>query len=169
MLYQLSYVRVRWNDSVRHAGMALARTLFALVLVLAAAGCALNEDSADHDAGTTVKSVLEQEYVGDYGGAWDQLHPRHQRIVSREDYDECRKSIDVAGTIESVLILDVRDARLTTFGLRPRTPAKRVRVRVVTDESEYTATYHVVRVGDRWRWVLTDKAARGFRRSPCPV
>jgi hypothetical protein len=149
--------------------MAFVRTLCILVAALLAAGCALNEDSADHEAGTAVKSVLEQEYVGNYGGSWDRLHPRHQRLVSREDYDECRKSIDVEGTIQSVLILDVRDARLTTYGLRPRTPAKRVRVRVVTDESEYTDAYHVVRVGGEWRWVLSDRAARGFRRSPCPV
>ena len=149
--------------------MAVARTLVTLALLLLVGGCALNEDSEDHDAGTAVKRVLEQEYFGDFGGAWDQLHPRHQRLVSRADYDECRKGIDVAGTIESVLILDVSDAALTIYGLRPRTPAKRVRVRVVTDETEYTETYHVVRVGERWRWVLSDRAARGFARSPCPA
>jgi hypothetical protein len=38
----------------------------------------------------------------------------------------------------------------------------------VTDENEYTADYHVVRVGDEWRWVLTDRAARGFERTDCP-
>ena len=54
------------------------------------------------------------------------------------------------------------------YGLPPNTPAKQVEVRVVTDESEYTAAYHVVRVGDEWRWVLTDRAARGFERTDCP-
>jgi hypothetical protein len=150
--------------------MAVARILIVALLAAPAAGCALTENSTpDQDAGAAVKRVIEQEYVGDYGTVWDSLHPRHQRLVTRKEYEDCRRGIDVSGTIESVLILDVRDEPLTVYGLRPGTPSKAVKVRVTTDESEYTSTYHVVRVGDRWRWVLTDKAARGFARGPCPA
>jgi hypothetical protein len=148
--------------------MALARAALLLALLALTAGCALTEDSEDHEAGAAVKTLLEREYFGDYGGAWDRLHPRHQRFVTREEYDECRRGIDVQGTIDSVVVLDVQDAPLTVYGLPPRTPAKAVEVRVVTDESEYTAEYHVVLVGDEWRWVLTDRAARGFERTECP-
>jgi hypothetical protein len=148
--------------------MALVRAVLLVALVSLAAGCALTEDSEDHDAGAAVKTLLEQEYFGDYGGAWDRLHPRHQRLVTREEYDECRRGIDVQGTIESVVVLDVDDSPLTVYRLPPNTPAKEVQVRVVTDENEYTADYHVVRVGDEWRWVLTDRAARGFERTDCP-
>jgi hypothetical protein len=148
--------------------MALARAVLLVAVVALAAGCALTEDSEDLEAGAAVKTVLEKEYFGDYGGAWDRLHPRHQRLVTREEYDECRRGIDVQGTIESVVVLDVEDSPLTVHGLPPNTPAKQVRVRVVTDENEYTAEYHVVRVGDEWRWVLSDRAARGFERTDCP-
>ena len=148
----------------------MPRIALLLVALLAglSAGCALSEDSEDHDAGAAVKTLLEEEYVGDYGGAWDSLHPRHQRLVTRQEYEECRRGIDVQGTIEQVVVLDVLDEALTVFGLSPRTPSKRVEVRVVTDENEFTAGYHVVRVGDQWRWVLTDRAARGFNRTDCP-
>jgi hypothetical protein len=149
--------------------MALARTLLAVALVALAAGCALSENSDDHEAGAAVKTVLEQEYFGDYGGAWDRLHPRHQRLVTRKEYEDCRRGIDVQGTLDSVVILDVKDAPLTVYGVPPRTPSKQVEVRVVTDESEYTATYHVVKVGTEWRWVLSDRAARGFKRTDCPA
>ena len=148
--------------------MALARAVLLVALVAFAAGCALTEDSEDHEAGAAVKTLLEKEYFGDYGGAWDGLHPRHQRFVTREEYDECRRGIDVQGTIESVVVLDVEDSPVTVYGLPPNTPAKQVQVRVVTDENEYSADYHVVRVGDEWRWVLTDRAARGFQRTDCP-
>jgi hypothetical protein len=148
--------------------MSVARTLSVFLLLALAAGCALEENEQDHAAGAAVKEVLEREYVGDYRTAWDSLHPRHQRFVTREEYEECRRGIDVAGTIESILILDVHDEPLTIYGLRPRTPSKKVEVRVTTDENEYTASYHVVRVGDRWRWVLSDRAARGFARTDCP-
>jgi hypothetical protein len=148
--------------------MALARAVLLVALVALAVGCALTEDSEDHEAGAAVKALLEKEYFGDYGGAWDRLHPRHQRLVTRDEYDECRRGIDVQGTLESVVVLDVQDAPLTVYGLPPGTPAKQVQVRVVTDENEYTADYHVVRVGDEWRWVLTDRAARGFERTDCP-
>jgi hypothetical protein len=149
--------------------MSLARILILAAAVLLSAGCALSEDEQDRSAGAAVKQVIENEYVGNYGTVWDTLHPRHQRFVTRPEYEECRRGIDVQGTIESVLVLSVRDATLNVFGLPPNTPAKAVRVRVTTDETEYTATYHVVKVGDQWRWVLTDQAARGFARGPCPA
>ncbi len=168
MLYQLSYVRVARNDTVVYPSMAFARVLLTVALVALATGCALNEDSDDHEAGASVKTLLEKEYFGDYGGAWDSLHPRHQRLVTRQNYDECRRGIDVQGTIDSVVVLDVKSVPLTVFGLPPRTPAKRVNVRVVTDETDFTSNYHVVDVDGQWRWVLSDRAARGFRRSPCP-
>ena len=148
--------------------MAFVRAFLIIALLALAPGCALTEDSEDQEAGAAVKTLLEKEYFGDYGGAWDRLHPRHQRLVTREEYDECRRGIDVQGTIESVVVLDVEDSPLTVYGLPPNTTAKQVKVRVVTDESEYTADYHVVRVGDEWRWVLTDRAARGFERTDCP-
>jgi hypothetical protein len=149
--------------------MARARTLLAVALVALATGCALTEDSDDHGAGAAVKTLLEREYVGDYGGAWDTLHPRHQRLVTRQEYVDCRSGIDVQGTIDSILVLDVQDRLLNVHGLRPRTLAKRVRVRVITDETDYTARYHVVLVRESWRWVLTDSAARGFERTDCPA
>jgi hypothetical protein len=150
--------------------MSLVRILtLALLLALAAAGCSLSEDEEDRTAGAAVKQLVENEYVGNYGTVWDTLHPRHQRFVTREEYEECRRGIDVIGTIESVLVLSVKDAPLTVFGLPPDTPSKAVRVRVTTDQNEYTATYHVVKVGDQWRWVLSDRAARGFARGPCPA
>jgi hypothetical protein len=148
--------------------MACARAVLLFALLALAAGCALTEDSEDHEAGAAVKTLLEREYFGDYGGAWGWLHPRHQRLVTREEYEECRRGIEVQGTLESVVVLDVEDSPLTVYGLPPNTPAKQVQVRVVTDESEYTADYHVVLVGDEWRWVLTDRAARGFERTDCP-
>jgi hypothetical protein len=149
--------------------MSVLRLLILVLLLALAAGCTLSENEQDRTAGVAVKDLLEHEYVGDYGTAWDSLHPRHQRLVTRKAYEECRRGIDVKGTIESVLILDVRDVALTVYGLPARTPAKAVKVRVATDEGEYTATYHVVRVGGQWRWVLSDKAARGFARGPCPA
>jgi hypothetical protein len=149
--------------------MAFVRAFLVIALAALAAGCALNENEADQDAGAAVKRVIEQEYVGDYGGVWDTLHPRHQRLVTRDEYEECRRGIDVQGTLETALILDVTDEPLNVYGLRPDTPSKAATVRITTDETEFTATYHVVRVRDRWRWVLNDRAARGFARTDCPA
>jgi hypothetical protein len=149
--------------------MFLARILILALAAALAAGCTLSENEEDRTAGTAVKELIENEYVGNYGTAWDSLHPRHQRFVTRPEYEECRRGIDVQGTIGSVLVLSVRDTTLNVYGLPPNTPAKAVRVRVTTDETEYTATYHVVKVGDEWRWVLSDQAARGFARGPCPA
>jgi hypothetical protein len=149
--------------------MAVARALLFVLVAALATGCALSENEEDHEAGAAIKRVVEQEYVGAYGAAWDNLHPRHQRFVTRAEYEECRQGIDVAGTLEQVLIVDVEDEPLTVYGLRPQTPSKAVKVRVTTDESEFTASYHVIRVGNGWRWVLSESAARGFARTDCPA
>jgi hypothetical protein len=149
--------------------MAAARALTVLLLAVVAGGCALDENEEDRAAGAAVKSVVEREYVGAYADVWNDLHPRHQRLVTRAEYEECRRGIDIEGTLESVLIVDVSDEPLTVYGLRPRTPSKAVRASVTTDETEFTDTYHVVLVGDRWRWVLSDAAARGFARTDCPA
>ena len=149
--------------------MAFARALLLAVLAALAVGCALDENEADQQAGSAVKRVIEQEYAGDYRGVWETLYPRHQRLVSRDGYERCRRGIDVLGTLQSVLILDVTDEPLDSYGLPPNTPSKAVRVRITTDETEFTATYHVVRVDGGWRWVLSDRAARGFARTDCPA
>jgi hypothetical protein len=148
--------------------MFVLRILAALLILLVLPACALNENEEDHEAGAAVKRIVEQEYVGAYSEVWDDLHPRHQRFVTRAEYEECRRGIDVAGTLESVLIVDVLDEPLTVYGLMPRTPSKAVEVRITTDETEFDATYHAVLVDDTWRWVLSDRAARGFARTDCP-
>ena len=149
--------------------MFAARILAAFVLGALAAGCALSENEQEQDPGAAVTDVLEREYSGDYASAWDDLHPRHQRLVTREEYEDCRRGFEVAGAIELVEILGVRDEPLDVYGFRPRTPSKAVEVRVTTGEDEYKASYHVVRLDDRWRWVLSDRAARGFARTDCPA
>src|SRR5918999_2870804 len=133
--------------------MVVARALLFAVLAALAGGCVLNENEDDHEAGVAIKRHVEQEFVGGYGTSWDSLHPRHQRLVTRTEYEECRQGIDIEGTLERVLIVDVEDEPLTVYGLRPQTPSKAVEVRVTTDESEFTDTYHAVRVGNGWRWV----------------
>jgi len=70
--------------------------------------------------------------------------------------------------VSNFIVQALNDEPLTVYGLRPRTPSKAVKVRVTTDESEFTATYHVVLVDGSWRWVLSDSAARGFARTDCP-
>jgi hypothetical protein len=149
--------------------MAAARALLAVVVVVLATGCALTEDSDEHEAGAAVKAVLEREYLGDFAAAWNTLHPSHQRLVTQQQYVDCRSQIDLQGTLDSILVLDVKDRLLNVYGLRPGTPAKRVTVRVVTDETDYTAGYHVVFLREDWRWVLSDSAARGFERENCPA
>jgi hypothetical protein len=149
--------------------MAVARALLAVAFVALATGCALTENSDDHEAGAAVKTLLEREYLGDYAGAWNTLHPRHQRLVTQQQYVDCRSQIDLQGTLDSILVLAVKDRPLNVHGLRPGTPAKRVTVRVVTDETDYTAGYHVVLLREEWRWVLSGSAARGFERENCPA
>ena len=123
--------------------MALIRAVLLVALVALAAGCALAEDSEDHEAGAAVKALLEKEYFGDYGWAWTDSIPGtsgSSRARSTTKPPRHRRP----GHSRVGRRPGRRGLAADRVRLPPNTPAKEVQVRVVTDESEYTADYHVV-------------------------
>jgi hypothetical protein len=141
--------------------------LLGLIAVLAA-GCGGEEDPAATGAGSAAVRKYEALYGGNFGRAWDELHPAHQRIVSRARFSQCARQTIAVGDLESIEVLDVFDDDIHVAGLRERM-AKAVRVRVSSFHGEsFTVAEHEVKVGDRWRWILNSSAVDAYRRGRCP-
>jgi hypothetical protein len=138
------------------------------VVALLAAGCGGEEDLAATGPGAAELRKLENLYDGHFERAWSDLHPAHQRVVSRRRFAECASRTIAVGDLESIEVLDVFDDDVRIAGLRER-KAKAVRVRVSSFEGDsFTIVDHEVKVGDRWRWVLNSAAVRAYQQGRCP-
>jgi hypothetical protein len=136
--------------------------------LLLAAGCGGEEDLGASGPGAAQVKVLENLYDGRFERAWDDLHPAHQRVVSRARFARCAQESIVVGELESIEVLDVFDDEVAIAEL-PERKAKAVRVRVGSFSGDsFTAVHHEVKVGDRWRWVLNSKSVRAYQRNRCP-
>ena len=141
-----------------------AATLVALTL----AACGGEEDLSASGPGAAQVELLENVYGGSYSVAWRDLHPAHQRVAPRERFVACSQQVAPKSELESIEVLDVfdDDAVIPAVAGGER---KAVRLRVTSFDGETdTFVNHAVKVGDRWRWVLNDRAYRAYRRSRCP-
>ncbi|HYZ20363.1 MAG TPA: hypothetical protein VE615_12510 [Gaiellaceae bacterium] len=141
--------------------------LLAIVAVVAA-GCGGEEDLAASGPGAAAVRKYENLYAGHFERAWNELHPAHQRIVSRARFARCARAAIAVGDLESIEVLDVFDDDIRIAGI-PERRAKAVRVRVSSFQGEsFTAEDHEVKVGDDWRWVLNTPAVEAYRQGRCP-
>jgi hypothetical protein len=141
--------------------------LVALVALLAA-GCGGEEDPAATGAGAAAVQKYENLYSGNFGRAWEDLHPAHQGVASRARFARCARQAIAVGDLESIEVLDVFDDDIRVAGLSERR-AKAVRVRVTSFQGEsFTDEDHEVEVDGRWRWILNSAAVAAYREGRCP-
>ena len=142
--------------------------LLAFVALLMLPACGGEVDPAGTPAGAAQVSLLEDLYNGRFAEAYADLHPSHQRIVSRSLFVRCARQTIPVGTLESIEILDVFDDE-TRGLLLDGEPTKGVRIRLtLTDGGSTTFVNHEVKVGERWRWVLSQAAIEAYRAGRCP-
>jgi hypothetical protein len=138
------------------------------IVALLAAGCGGEEDLAATGPGAAAVRKYENLYGGHFERSWNELHPAHQRIVSRARFAQCASQAIAVGDLESIEVLDVFDDDIRIAGI-PQRRAKAVRVRVSSFHGEsFTAEDHEVEVGDTWRWILNSAAVAAYRQGRCP-
>ena len=141
--------------------------LLAFVAVLALPACSGEVDPARTPAGEAQVELMEDLYNGRFGQAYADLHPSHQTIVSRSLFARCARESIPVGSLDSIEILDVFDDET---GLLPGgEPTKGVRIRLTFNDGQSTEPFvnHEVKVGDRWRWLLNQKAIDAYRAGRC--
>jgi hypothetical protein len=126
-------------------------------------------------AGAFLRRHLEQELTGQFGRSWDELHPAHQQVVSRERYARCRSElyarVGSPGRLEAFEVLGTEDEPIRPAGI-PETISKAVtvRLRIGGYGSGQTAaeTLHAIPVSGRWTWILSDSAYGAYEAGSHP-
>jgi len=124
--------------------------------------------------GTFFRRHLEHELSGQFGRSWDELHPAHQQVVSRERYARCRAELfaraDLSAQLESFEVLQTVDAPIDVGGTPTASKAVTVRFRIRSNGSTHTGseTLHAVRVAGRWAWILPESAYRAYESGSRP-
>ena len=150
--------------------MIPVRRVVLLIIVLALAGCGGGDDadSGDLSAGEFLQEITADHLRGEFSESWEDLHPAHQELISQIQLVYCGEREPTPTEDTTVRIVSVRPVTVAL----PEIPERRVQaVRIELRDREgvvdrYTA--HAVRVGDRWRWVLTPAFVRALESGKCP-
>jgi hypothetical protein len=142
--------------------------LLAFVAFLALPACGGEVDPARTPAGAAQVELMEDLYNGRFGQAYADLHPSHQTIVSRSLFARCAREAVPVGSLDSIEILDVFDDE-TGGLLLGGEPTKGVRIRLTFKDGQSTDPFvnHEVKVDDRWRWLLNQRAIDAYEAGRC--
>ena len=131
----------------------------ALAVTLSACGGAAQSDSAS----TFIKRVTVEFSRGQAGKLWDELVPAEQALVPRSLYVSCAQN---GFRLRHFNVLEHYDEPVVVLSHRLRATA--VSVQVTSDDGVTTATMHAVKVGGRWRWILSRNQLAALRAGRCP-
>jgi hypothetical protein len=117
-----------------------------------------------------LKELVRYQSLGQFGRAWDLLHPAHQRIAPRSFYDGClRDTATPPGGELEVTVIEVYDDPIDIPAIPEKTSkAVTYRIRLKGTDQTQTETSHAVKVDGEWRWVLAPQDVPYYRRGECP-
>jgi hypothetical protein len=145
----------------------LRRAILLIALVLAGCG-GDDEPTGDIGAGEFLQQITVDHLSGDFSDSWEDLHPAHQKLISQIQFVYCGEREPPLEEDATVRILSVKPVTKEI----PRIPQRRAQaVRIEIRDKEgvvdsYTA--HAVRVGDDWRWVLSNAFVEAVEAGTCP-
>jgi hypothetical protein len=147
--------------------------LAGLVIVITALGCGCGSASArapGENVGVFMTRILREEIRGQWARQWGELHPGHQRLITRLQYVACSRGLEtnIATGREVFKVLDVRDQPIDVRGVSQRT-SKLVTISFRTRGSRNALTYqlHAVAMQGRWTWILGARFLSAIAHGRC--
>jgi hypothetical protein len=142
----------------------------ALLIALVLAGCGGGDDtpSGDLDAGEFLQRITAEHLSGEFSDSWEDLHPAHQQLISQIQFVYCGERAPALEEDATVRIISVRPVEKELPRI-PEQQAQAVRIQI-RDKQGVVDTYtaHAVKVGDRWRWILSDAFVTAVESGKCP-
>lgn len=142
--------------------MSITAATLAAAAALAGCGGGSTQPSAD----AVVKGLYQHISAGQYGPAYDSLHPSHQALISRGRYEDCMRQA-IVPQITSVQTVKTYKDPLDVTGI-PQHTSEAVTVKLTTPAGPLTQTAHAVKVAGQWRWILSSAAVRSVKQGGCP-
>lgn len=136
--------------------------LLLIIPILAACGGGGSDSSDVEDFSVDLVETLMR---GQWGRAWDSLHPAHQEVVSRDTYISCRQG-DNVGSFD-VAVDDVFDETLNIAGVG-EVDTTAVTLELSNDDAETFLTMHAAQVDDEWAWFLSADDFASYEAGECP-
>ena len=147
----------------------MRRALLLVILVGVSLSAVAASAASTEGAGAFMTRILREEIHGQWGLQWSQLHPGHQRLITRAQYVQCSRAMktDFATGQEIFRVLGVRDEKIAVEGVPQRT-SKRVTINFrQPGKTGLTYTVHAVSVGGRWTWILGGRFLTAVSHGQC--
>lgn len=148
----------------------MRRAVALVALLVVAAGCGSTGASTPKEGvGIFMTRILREEINGQWSKQWAELHPGHQKLITRAQYVACSKQIgtDIARGKEAFRVLRVQDEQIHVQGV-PQTSSKLVTISF-SEPGVASLTYrlHAVAVSGRWAWILGDRFLVALTKGRC--
>jgi len=151
------------------------RALAVLAAVALLAGCGGEASKAagrppHESAGTFAERILREEINGQWSRQWLELHPAHQRLITRAQYVACSRSMatNFATGTETYRVLAIRTASVDSEDVPQHTSklvVVSIHVRGLTNP--FTYRVHAVNVGGHWAWILGQRFLAEIKLGRC--
>jgi hypothetical protein len=146
------------------------RVVALIVLLLVAAGCGGASAGAPKEGvGIFMTRILREEINGQWSKQWAELHPGHQKLITRAEYVACSRQMgtNLATGNEVFHVLAVRDEAIHVQGV-PQKTSKLVTISFkAPGTTALTYRLHAVDVSGRWAWILGDRFIAAVDRGKC--
>jgi hypothetical protein len=139
--------------------------LLGLAAVLAGSASAASSEGP----GAFITRILREEIHGQWGLQWSELHPGHQRLITKAQYIQCSRAMktNFATGEEIFRVLDVRNEAISVQGV-PQRISKRVTINFrEPGKTGLTYRLHAVNVRGRWTWILGGRFLSALSRGRC--
>src|SRR6185436_17388046 len=113
------------------------------------------------DAGKAAQKIFQNYLAGDFGKAWDALHPAYQAIVARDTYINCESGKSRPWTKVELISEHDEIWEAPEIGQQH---TRAVELRLVGDQDITPGTIHMVEVDGAWRWLLTQSVTDAFKQ-----
>jgi len=145
------------------------RVVALAVLVAVAAGCGSGAATPREGVGIFMTRILREEIGGQWSRQWTELHPGHQKLITRAQYVACSRKMgtNVGTGRETFRVLAVQDEAIHVQGV-PQKTAKLVTISF-TEPGVSPLTYrlHAVDVGRHWAWILGGRFLAAVDKGRC--
>jgi len=145
-----------------------AAALVALILV--GGGCGASSASTPREGvGVFMTRILREESNGQWSKQWTELHPGHQKLITRAQYVACSRAMgtNIATGKESFRVLGVQDEVIHVQGV-PQKTSKLVTISFKKPGvSALTYRLHAVDVSGHWAWILGDRFLAAVDKGRC--
>ena len=146
----------------------------AATAVTTAAGTTTAEAPTETPARFLVR-VNEQILKGQFGRAWESLHPAQQTFLRRSELAACHGTVQYPANATFRVTETYREP-YEVFGTKLTRPSTAVTIQVVVSYEEEgeritsvieTFTQHAFRVGNRWTWIVSQPSAEQAKSDSC--